>query len=308
MGEGRKMGAWRIGEWEWLTFRSIHFRTVFCISFLTLIATSCYEPREGCLDLRATNFAVDADDPCADCCSYPVLRLALSHKVYDAPLDTFFNLVYLDSVYQDGLGNDFRIQNIQFYISNLRLVRADGTEVPTQDSLSIEIIRPDGSTEEVNMLNNVALVNRRTFSEYEMGTLITEGAFERIRFEVGLTIPANQSSPEGFPAEHPLATDDMYVNADTGFIFNQLDWLNGSGIEDTTVNRLNIASEANLRTVDLPLPVSLIEGFNIIVTLRVDYAAWFSGVNLRNDNPATLATKISNNLTNSFTVLAVDLE
>lgn len=298
----------KIGVKKWATLQPINFSTIFYIFFLIFIATSCYEPIEGCLDLRATNFAVDADDPCSNCCEYPALKLAVLHKVYDAPLDTFFNLTYVDSVYQDGVGNDFRVQNIRFYLSNLRFVRADGTEAPTQDSLSVEVIRTGGSTETVKVLDNFALANRDVFSEFDLGTFVADGSFDRIRFEVGIAPPANASFPQAFPADHPLANEAMYINTDTGYIFNQLAWFNSADLADTTVTQLDIATEPFLRTVELPLEVSIIEGFDVIVTLQVNYSAWFENVDLRNDDSATLMTKITSSLQNSFSVLAVDLE
>jgi len=311
MGKVMRIGRledWRIGVKKRATLQPINFSTIFYIFLLNFIAISCYEPIEGCLDLRATNFAVDADDPCSNCCQFPMLKLAVLHKVYDAPLDTFFNLIYLDSVYQDGAGNDFRVQNIQFYISNLRFVRADGTEVPTQDSLSVEIIGEDGNAETVRVLDNFALANRDVFSEFDLGTFIADGTFDRIRFEVGIARPANVSFPAAFPADHPLAEENMFVNTDTGYIFNQMVWFNSANPADTTAIQLDIATEPFLRTVELPLEVAIIEGFDVIVTLQVNYTAWFDNVDLRNDDLATLMTKISDNLQNSFSVLAVDLE
>lgn len=286
----------------------LHPSTFLLSLVLALCLTACYEPKEGCLDLRARNFAVDADNACAGCCQYPALKLAVSHKVYNVARDTFYNLVYQDSVYQDGAGNNFRVQNIQFYISNLRFVRPDGTEVPTLDSLNIESTDVNGNVQEINVLDNFALVNRSTFTEFSMGTFIAEGKFSAIRFEVGIANPVNQTMPSSFLSGHPLANENMYVNADTGFIFNQLAWLNGANKTDTLVTNLNIATESFLRTIEVPLDISLIEGFDVILTLRVDYAQWFLGIDLKNDTPATLATKITDNLRNSFTVLAVDLE
>ena len=276
---------------------------------LLLLLAGCYEPRESCADINAVNFAVDADRPCPNCCLYPVLRIAVEHKVSDA--SNAPNLVYADSVYRDGAGNAFRVRDIRFYVSNVRLVRADGSEVHPQDSLELPIRLPDGSRERRNISKNIALVNRSTFTPYNMGTFITAGAFTHIRFTLGLSDIANQTDRAALPDSlnsHPLASEAMYINPNNGYIFNRLQIFENLLLTDTTFSTIAISGPAARREVELPLPASLIEGFNVRVTLRINYLRWFANVNLKNDPPATLATKLIDNATNSFAVTNVLLE
>ena len=78
---------------------------------MAVLLSACYEPTEGCLDVRATNFDLDADEGCADCCTYPELSLRFENVwVYPdsvAPLR-------LHTFYVDAVGNPFRFERIRF--------------------------------------------------------------------------------------------------------------------------------------------------------------------------------------------------
>ncbi len=280
---------------------------LFIILLIIFTSTSCYEPREGCLDINATNFEVDADRACSNCCTYPVLKFAVSHKL---TADSETNLNYNDSVYVDGAGNAFRVKNIQFYISNVRLMREDGTEVRPSGLVETTIVEANGDRRDTMIANDIALVNRSTFSDYNLGTFVTEGKFTQIKFDLGLQSLANQALPSSLPTGHPLRASGMYVNADTGYVFNRLEWFNSAAVSDTTTTLLKVATEQYRREVTLSIAGSgnVLEGFNVRIRLRINYLTWFENVNLKSDPPATLATKIMNNAANSFSVVAVELE
>ncbi|MDX1943255.1 MAG: MbnP family protein [Saprospiraceae bacterium] len=303
------MECWNVGMLEfgvimrWYnSFKSPHPLILCLLLALNLNLTSCYEPKEGCLDINATNFAVDADNACNNCCEYPILKLAFLHKLNN---NSENNLNYNDSIYLDGAGNSFRLKNIQFFISNVRLVRPDGTEVYPSDAIEVEITE-SGTKKDTILANNFAIVSRNIFNASAIGTFANGGSFSKIRFTLGLGDLSNQIIPTSLPAGHPLRTTGMYVNADSGYVFNSLEWYNGAS--DTTTTLLKIATESYLREVELPLmppEVSILEGFDIRVTLRINYLTWFSDVNLKTDAPATLATKFVNNAANSIAVISV---
>ncbi|MFN7116734.1 MAG: MbnP family protein [Saprospiraceae bacterium] len=278
------------------------------VSFLCIvIISSCYENRSGCLDLRATNFDIDADRECDNCCIYPQLKLVFEHKLLP---DSAANLTYTTSVYKDGAGNEFRVKDIQFYVSNARLIRADGTVVAPQDSLLVSIQPPGGTATRQNIADNVAIINRSNFAAAEMGRFIATGSFTKIAFTLGLSDVLNQVIPTSLPdslVNHPLENTAMYVNADTGFIFNRLQIFNSATATDTTFTTFRVLPP-NLVNVELPLNANIIEGYHIRVIVRIDYLKWFANVNLKSDSPATVATKITNNLRNAFSVTRVEME
>lgn len=278
-------------------------------TLIALLLTSCYENKEGCLDVRSINFSIDADRECDGCCIYPQLKIAFEHKL-SASSNT--NLTYTDSIYLDGNNNQFRVRDIQFYVSNVRLVREDGSEVYPDDSLQVQLQAPGGIARTANIGDNVALINRSNFTPSEFGTFITTGKFTKVRFTIGLAGNYNQVIPSSLPdsvVNHPLENTTMYVNTDTGFIFNRLQLYNSAIKTDTTYNVFRVLTP-HMVNIELALPTTLdvIEGRNVRVTVRINYLKWFEGVNLKSDLSAMVATKIVNNLQNSLSVSAVQLE
>lgn len=285
------------------------FQRISVILLFLILLTSCYENREGCLDVRATNFSIDADRECDGCCIYPQLKIAFEHKL---TANSNANLTYTDSIYLDGNNNQFRVRDIQFYVSNVRLVREDGSEFYPTDSLQVQIQAPGGTPQTVNIGDNVALVNRNNFTPSEFGRFITTGKYTKVRFTIGLAGNYNRVIPTSLPdsvVNHPLENTAMYVNTDTGFIFNRLQIFNNALKTDTTYRNFRVLNPPT-KDIELAFPNALqtIEGYNVRVTVRINYLTWFTGVNFKNDTEATVATKIVNNLQNSLSVSAVQLE
>ena len=278
---------------------------ILCTWLLLVFLSACYEPVEGCLDIAATNFDADADDPCLDCCTYPALSIDFRHRVLT--VDTFFNLVYVDSVYTDDFGNPYRINNIQFYLSNVRLLRADGTEVGVTDSLEFEIQQSTGETIQGTVEDNFALVNRNTFSDYDLGTFRESGTFTGMRFAIGIEGTANTADPNSISTAHPLGVqeEDMYFNADSGYVFNRIEFFRDTIASDTIPTILDIGLEQNLQRTVLFAEFTLIEGFNTVLTLQIDYATWFTGIDMKNDSETMIAEKIVENIAQSFSLLTI---
>lgn len=273
--------------------------------WLGALLTACTEPKEGCLDINAVNYQVDADRPCADCCEYPTLQFDILHKVRP---DSEANLTYEDSIYQDGAGNDFRISDIQFYLSDVALLRPDGSAVRVTDTLQLTVERPGGGAGIQVVTDDFALLNPNDFRSSIIGTFISQGAFSEVRFDVGIEEAANYVDPVLLPEEHPLALVEMYWNADSGRIYNRLDLFRIEEQTDTLRTLLEIGLPENLQTVKLPLPTpfELSPGFGPSLVIRIDYLTWFEDVDLKNDDRAVLIQKIVNNLTESFSIIAIE--
>ncbi|MFZ4561654.1 MAG: hypothetical protein ACOYOD_15795, partial [Saprospiraceae bacterium] len=108
---------------------------------LALLLSTCAQLEEGCLDAYAVNLTIDADKACDDCCTFPQLRLDLLHKIQVR--DSLKNLTLGTEVYADGAGNPLRISDIRFYLGAVEMLKADGSTVSTQGTLSLR--KPDAS-------------------------------------------------------------------------------------------------------------------------------------------------------------------
>ena len=105
------------------------------ILFFGLLQSSCADDEEGCLDIQATNFDVTTDIACANCCTYPTLSFRVNH-VYDSIQNNFL----LNSTYLDAIDSPYLVSAIQYYVADIQLVRADGSEVGVTDVLDLTFL------------------------------------------------------------------------------------------------------------------------------------------------------------------------
>ena len=289
--------------------REFIFATFLCC---TLLLPACYEPKEGCLDAQATNFELDADEACPNCCEYPSLQLALRHRIvlFGQEEDRFST----DSIYYDGSGQPFRFNNIRFYLSNLRLVRSDGSEAMVSDTIELDLYAPSGAPRKATAEDNFLLANPLFEQTYTIGAFRESGSnFEKIRFAVGIEGIANEAIPDSLPDDYPLGRIeqalDLHFNQDSGYVFSHIELFRDTTAADTIPVVLRIGTMPYLRVVELLLPsggYTPSDGFNTLVTLRVNYVEWFQSLNIRQDTPAQMIEKIVQNLANSFSVIAIE--
>lgn len=250
------------------------------LAFLSIGVLACYEPREGCLDVEANNFSVDADRACSDCCTYPSLRLTFQHRsVYP---DTVVAFQLADSVYLDAAGQPYRVQDLRFLLSDFRLVRSDGSELPMSNRLAVRVFAPDGSLKPDSIINDVLLMRPSLNSRLTAGTMRASGRFAALRFRIGLTEVTANVDPASLPAVHPLrpASSGLDWSQAEGFEFQRMKLLLGLTGADSLV--ISTRRAADRQTIEIPLDVNVPPGYNLELDIRIDYFGW-----LRDISPST---------------------
>ncbi len=225
---------------------------------LGMAVLSCGKPVEGCLDIRATNYNVSADDPC--CCTYPVLKLVLSHAA-----DSLFQSP--DSIYTNLAGQPYRLTGARYFLSDFVFYVRDADPVEVTDSLVL--ILDDGSS--LRVKDDVVQV-QRSLSTYTVGTVITSGWIDSISFQIGLLPGFASVVPADVPADHPLRSplSGLYSEAD-GFQSLTTDLISLSTGSDTLQ-----WTTAMTRRITLETSVLAEVGYNIEVPVTVDYLKWIS--------------------------------
>ncbi|MCB0612797.1 MAG: hypothetical protein KDC75_05810 [Phaeodactylibacter sp.] len=271
---------------------------------------ACYEPVEGCLDVEAVNFDLEADKNNSEECVYPKVRMAIQHRYSKG--DTIYRFGLVDSVYFDAQGQPFRLNNVRFYISNFHLVYTNGQEKEVEETVEILIPQPDGSDVPRTIEDNFSLASPRVTQNYTIGTLKESGGLQEVRFAVGVEGLANVALPASFPETHPLFLQDssLYFSQDSGYVFEYIELFRDTTAADTIPEVLRIGTLPYLQEVRLPVPVNFrkSQGFHLLITLQVDYSQWFGEINARQDSPEQLIEKIVANLAQSFSVVAVVLQ
>jgi len=265
----------------------------------------CFTDVEGCLDLAATNFDVNADKACMGCCEFPELTLAFQHRALPAyKPDTSFSFKYDTpySVFPDT-SHKFTVQRIRFFISNFKLVKENGEEVGVLDSLELEA--PAGMN--VVVEDNFAKVDRDIFQANKIGSFVTQGVFRKIRFTLGLAPELLNTDPESVPAGHPLSVEQDSINFENGIGYIPLlIQLKKDVFPAAPSTKFKIFEPLQ---VDLKLqePFEMKVGFNLAVSLQINYLAWFAGVDFVNDDDVQIQNKIAQNLEGSFSVIELKL-
>ena len=282
-------------------------KTIFPIAGLSLLfLAGCYQPKEGCLDIRAKNYDVSADDPCPTCCTYPQLTIAFQHQVIlTTQPDTFFSFRY-NTAYPSPFDTShyFDILRSRYFLSNFRLIRENGEAAGISDSIQIEV--PEGVP--VTVENNFTKVDRDIFQPSVIGKILANGSFRQIRFTLGLAESLLQTNPKSVPANHPLSivSDTIIYKNGTGYIPNTLIF-NPDTVSTATPLTFRFFEPKEI-TLDLPQPFELDKGFSVKLTLKINYMAWFEGIDLQNDSPLTMQDKLTNNLAKAFAVSGIVME
>lgn len=279
-------------------------RTTLIFCFLAALA-GCYEPEEGCLDYRATNYDVTADNACADCCTFPVLKLALRHQaVWPPNPDTSITFKY-NTHYATPFDkfHYFKVNRFRFFISGLHLIRTDGQAYTLPDSLTFT--SQNNSTFKTE--DNYTKADRDILQTATLGTLITEGTYDKVELTIGLPEEVLTASPDDLPSGHALATSDTLLY-DTlsgyrhGIVRLYRDTLDSSPLEEFT-----FAASQQL-TLALPEVIDVRPGHNVKLTLTLNYLALFDGVDLENDALETIRDKVFQNLGFAMNVTELVLE
>ncbi len=253
------------------------------LTFSILFLSSCMR-EEGCLDPDASNFAPGADRDCVEtCCEYPKIDLR------------FFNSIDTDSFYSDVGTTRFRLDDIRFFISDVKLIQTDNTLIGVTDTITLE---PSGEVVE----DNYTLAELNSFS-YEVGDVAGYGDFTGVTFNVGLDAAANAADPDQMPEGHPLGVqeDTVYVSADEGYAFQQID-LSLIAAEDTTSQIFNVLGNNNLATITLQDTFSLDRSFDVEIQMNVDYLLLFDGIDFAADDDNLIIEKIVNNTPEIFSI------
>lgn len=283
------------------------FKVLFWTSITCLFFSGCFQPESGCLDIEATNFELEADEPCdndnsaASCpCTYPVLSFDMVNYVVEK-FDYEPGAVYLID------GQYIRIQNIQFYLSGFQFRNTSGEWISVEDTISLVVLNENNQIQTQLLTDDFLLIDQQ--SSIDMGAISQHDTFDSLRFVLGLENPANSAAPDSITnTQHPLADTDMHTGSpETGYIFNQLifhrDTFAETGITTLNITAADFANRLNLMEFKMPFSYETPIGTDFSLgTLQVNHGKWFDGINFVVDTELIMTEKIVANTPKVFSV------
>lgn len=267
-----------------------------------LLSAGCYQKEEGCLDIRAVNFDVTADKPCADCCTYPQLSVKLEHKAVfpDTVLPFRYDSLYYVEAYPQV---KFRFHHLRYYLSGIRLARSGASEGVT-DSVTLYVPQSPVDTVPVRVVDDFMLGDRSFLLATSLGTWEGEGTFDRLEFTIGVDESLRFSDPAKAPSGHALTApaDGFNWAEGLGYISNYMEYSTEAQPGDTT--RVQVTTPVQV-SLSLDPPLEIVPGYNIQLTLYLNYLAWFAGLDLSTASPETIEQQYTTNAANAFYLVEV---
>ncbi len=235
--------------------------TAFAVSSLTVL-NGC--KKEGCTDENAVNYDTEAKEDDGSCVYPASVMLRFNQKVGNENLA--YNTDYMIN------GRKTRFTSVQFYASGFVFNKATGGTL-TLDGEYL-LVHP-GQTE-------YALVNG-----------ITQGDYSGFKFYQGVDPDVNtKKAPTDWPAGHALSPTDnpnhQHWGWNSGYVFVLLE-----GRVDTTAAAngdanhsfvFHAGTDNLLRTITLQDEFTAIDGETVSLTIDVDWAEFFHGLDLREEN------------------------
>ncbi len=234
------------------------------VSGCFLLFAGCTSRVEGCLDIAASNFDFSADKACDGCCTYPSLSISLSQKWNERNFSTTDTLMDIN-------GHPYKITDLKYYLSSWSWKDA-GNMKYTVDSAMIKCSNGDL----LHYTPDIVSVDSKQF-QYTLGATRNSPTIDSVFLKLGLipaldcVDPAGTNTPPVLADESPLydagtssrAAIRLVLQRDTSLL-----------IYDT----LFIHTSQDLR---LTYDLSFKTGLNTTLNLSVNYANWFSGVDIQ---------------------------
>ena len=252
------------------------------IVFIILSIVSCYDRKEGCLDILAANYDVTSDDGCADCCTYPMLRLKISQMAGDS-------LFRLSDTLINDLGQSYKIEDVRFYLSDFSLFQ-DEANLRIRENIMNE-------NNSVNIPNDMKIV-RGTDIEIEIGTIRSYGAFDSLTFNFGLSSIITENIFVNLPTNHVLQKNSMLKDTLNRIAQFTMRFKRISPIKDTVAQTIYVTQRPDFPRIRRDTTITTVKGSPIIFPIKTDYAVLFKNIdmNLTTDTLSKLIVKNLNKM------------
>jgi hypothetical protein len=240
---------------------SIKYTTILLI-FITLLA--CYDRKEFCLDSLASNYDVTADDACADCCTYPLLKLSIKHMTGDSTFrvaDTLTN----------DLGQTYAIEDVRYYLSNFTLFQKD----------SAYTIRETIMTENnvVSIPNHMKIL-RGIDANLDIGSIRAYGTFDSLTFDFGLSTVMTDNTFVNLATNHVLTKNNKLKNPEEQTAYFTMRFKRITPVRDTVSQFIYITKRPALQSFTRDTTINTTKGNPIIFPIKADYAVLFKNINM----------------------------
>lgn len=262
------------------TFRPDYILHAATGVFLILALSGCNTRIEGCLDVNAENFDLNAERPCDGCCTYPSIGLSLTQKWGNR------NFANTDTLY-DIHTRPYIIKDLKYFFSTWIWVDDEGT-LYTPDSIDALC-----DSEIFTYTPDNIILDTRQFN-YTLGTIRRSPHIDSVFFTFGLSSDFSCLDTED-PKTPPALTEQSPLwNAKT----SRLETLRLVVQLDLEAEQFDTLFLSDQIGMGLIYQDQFDKGFDKQFQLTVDYALWFQDADT--SDPLSFGTSISAHFTGSL--------
>ncbi|MEZ4907458.1 MAG: MbnP family protein [Saprospiraceae bacterium] len=265
---------------------------ILFIFIFVFIFSSCYKKDEGCTDINAMDYDVEADKQCDDdCCNYPDLDINMSLISDSTEIDT-------NTILTDDFGNNFIISFLRIYLSDFKLYDENGNQVPTQNDLTYYKITND-QTKATTINSSILKYNIEEDVDYSIGEVLERDICNSLTFNFGIDSIINHSNTDKLSTSSPLyiVSDSMHISISEGFYFLKMILKDTNSVQ---LKEINIFGDKNLTKITLDDTFDFTARENHTIKINIDQKSLFSNINTFSDNSESIIEKLLLNLPSSI--------
>ncbi len=236
------------------------------------ILQGCTTRESGCLNPDASNFDLDADRGCDDCCKFPKVSLVLKNQ-WDSmafvTTDTFYDIHHAP----------FQIFDLKYFLSGWEWKDTGG------ERFSIDTTEALCGTEFIQFIPDMIIADAENFL-FPIGEFKLAPVIDTLKFQLGLSRDfecledADPDTPASLTALSPLYNPEEEMLATIRLIVNV-------HMPDTLLDTLFIRVN---KPFSIPYAYTFRRGSDTPFSITVNYAPWFSQVDITDLNsfPASI--------------------
>lgn len=263
-------------------FFSKYARFVATLGLMVLSLGSCDTKIEGCTDVNASNFNLNADTPCSNCCTQPQ---ATTSFICKRNVNTFS----VNDTFKDVNNTSYQIKSFNLYINNIEFELKNGTRVKANTSFDYNGI---------SYINDFFIMNN-TVQITKLFSIATPDSLVAVSLNLGLPNALNTTDKiTGVSESSPINSNEM-KEPNTG---QRLSWVITYKLLNST-NNLKLGGTNTGLNLRKQLPKALFKkGKDVKLTLTLNMATLFQGIDLNGSIQQTNAL-INSSLPNAISLL-----
>ncbi len=246
----------------------------------SIFIQGCIMRADGCLDIAAENFDLNADRACDNCCTYPTISIILSQKWNEKNFHS-------DSIWHDVNGDSFMIRDLKYLLSSFSWI---GTDLASYTIDSTTISCP-GQT--VHYTPDIIQVDSRKFN-YILDSIRLFPSIQTLKLKLGYVpeLECVDEAADNIPVvlrdASPLWDSIMDTRAAIRIVLQR----------DLSSETLDTVYIHTCQAISIDYADSFELGKDQVLNLTIDYSLWFEAFNLQDLN--SVYDSVLNGIQGSF--------